>query len=295
MTSPRSFLAVMTGRLRRSRALHPNALQSGCGGAQGRASDSEPVVQVWGARARGFKGIFGVHSWIAAKPGGATEYTVYEVIGWRLRRTDTAVVVRTRPPHLWLGARALSIRKTRARREALIQHIDRLAREYPTEHLHALAGAEFQHLRRVDRPRGAGPGSGPTGHRDRQGLHREHRLHRAERQGFQFSLRGLLGVAASRVDGVEFNFLSLNFGVSSSGLKLPIIGRIGMPRHPHCNRRRRAGDDPRGVAGPRFIARVARPRRAAWLGPGPGPGALVLPALRPVVSVAACSRRSAVA
>src|SRR5687767_15933815 len=49
---------------------------------------SEPVVQVWGARTRGAKGIFGVHTWIAVKPQGATEYTVYEIIGWRLRWTD---------------------------------------------------------------------------------------------------------------------------------------------------------------------------------------------------------------
>jgi hypothetical protein len=49
-------------------------------------------------------------------------------------------------------------------------------------------------------------------------------------KGFQFSLRGLLGIAASRVDGVELNILGLNFGVSGSGIKLPIVGRIGTPR-----------------------------------------------------------------
>jgi hypothetical protein len=51
-------------------------------------------------------------------------------------------------------------------------------------------------------------------------------------KGFQFSLRGLLGIAASSVDGFELNILSLNFGVSSSGVKLPIVGRIGTPRIP---------------------------------------------------------------
>jgi hypothetical protein len=48
--------------------------------------------------------------------------------------------------------------------------------------------------------------------------------------GFQFSLRGLFGVAASGVDGLELNILSLNFGVSPSGIKLPLIGRIGAAR-----------------------------------------------------------------
>ena len=48
--------------------------------------------------------------------------------------------------------------------------------------------------------------------------------------GFQLSLAGLLGLAASRVDGIELNVLGLNFGVSGSGLKLPLIGRIGPAR-----------------------------------------------------------------
>ena len=40
-------------------------------------------------------------------------------------------------------------------------------------------------------------------------------------------MKGLLGVAASGVDGVELNVLGLNFGVSPNGLKLPFVGRIG--------------------------------------------------------------------
>src|SRR5690349_7091523 len=37
--------------------------------------------------------------------------------------------------------------------------------------------------------------------------------------GFQVSLGGLLGIAASGVDGLEVNVLGLNFGVSASGIK----------------------------------------------------------------------------
>src|SRR5262245_39377017 len=93
---------------------------------------SEPVVQVWGARTRGAKGIFGVHSWIAVKPAGATEYTVYEVVGWRLRWTDTAVVIRNRPPTHWFGAEGeLYAEKRGPGVDALIERIDKAAREYP--------------------------------------------------------------------------------------------------------------------------------------------------------------------
>jgi hypothetical protein len=45
--------------------------------------------------------------------------------------------------------------------------------------------------------------------------------------GVQLSLGGVLGVAAGPVDGLEFNVLGLNFGVSSSGVKLPMVGRVG--------------------------------------------------------------------
>src|SRR5687768_10473089 len=115
MISPRSFLAVLASRLRRSRALQPITSERDGVVVPALAAAGEPVVQVWGARARGFKGIFGVHSWIAVKPSGATEYTVYEVIGWRLRRSGSAVVVRCRPPHLWLGTEGTLYAEKRGR------------------------------------------------------------------------------------------------------------------------------------------------------------------------------------
>ena len=56
----------------------------------------EAVVQVYGARTFGAKGLFGVHTWIAVKPSEAKEWTVYEVVGWRLRWSESAVVVHRR-------------------------------------------------------------------------------------------------------------------------------------------------------------------------------------------------------
>src|SRR3954467_13792987 len=55
------------------------------------ATTPEAVIQVYGARTMGFKGIFGVHTWVAVKATGAQSYTVYEVIGWRLRWGDAPV------------------------------------------------------------------------------------------------------------------------------------------------------------------------------------------------------------
>ena len=60
------------------------------------AATSESVVQVYGARCSGWLGYFGVHTWIAVKPRGATTHTVYEVMSSRFRRTGTALAIRQR-------------------------------------------------------------------------------------------------------------------------------------------------------------------------------------------------------
>ena len=50
--------------------------------------------------------------------------------------------------------------------------------------------------------------------------------------GLQLSLWGVLGLLASDVEGVELNVLGLTFGLNpfSPSVKLPLIGRLGMPR-----------------------------------------------------------------
>ena len=45
------------------------------------ATTPEAVVQVYSARAAGWRGWFGVHTWIAVKPANAREFTVHEVNG----------------------------------------------------------------------------------------------------------------------------------------------------------------------------------------------------------------------
>src|SRR3954469_20784889 len=69
------------------------------------ATVKEAVVQGYGARAVGPKGLFGVHTWVAVKPTDANQWTVYEVIGWRLRWSESVVVVRNRAPDgRWFGS-----------------------------------------------------------------------------------------------------------------------------------------------------------------------------------------------
>ena len=50
--------------------------------------------------------------------------------------------------------------------------------------------------------------------------------------GIQFSLFGLAGVLLAADEGFELNILGLNIGIDAAvpALKLPAIGRLGLPR-----------------------------------------------------------------
>jgi len=195
------------------------------------AEVKEAVVQVYGARTFGAKGLFGVHTWIAVKPAEAPAWTVYEVIGWRLRGSGSALVVHSRPPDgRWFGAAPELYADRRGPAvDALIERIDKAARAYPYEaEYRAWPGPNSNTFTAwvaravpglaVDLPAtaigkdylgDAIVGTAPSG------------------SGVQLSLGGVLGVAISAVDGVELNVLGLNFGVSPNGVKLPIVGRVG--------------------------------------------------------------------
>ena len=191
----------------------------------------EAVVQVYGARAVGAKGYFGVHTWIAVKPTDASAWTVYEVIGWRLRYDESVVAVRDRAPDgRWFGAMPeLYAEKRGSGVDRLIERIDKAAREYPyAKEYMAWPGPNSNTFTawvaravpelEIDLPATA---------IGKDYLGRSVFAAAPSGSGFQLSLGGVLGVAASSVDGLELNLLGLNFGVSPNGLKLPIIGRIG--------------------------------------------------------------------
>jgi hypothetical protein len=209
------------------------AIPARAGLAPDPATTPEPVVQVYGARTLGVKGIFGVHTWIAVKPANARSWTVYELIGWRLRWSDSAVVIRERQPDApWFGSEPeLYADKRGAAVEELIARIEKAVHEYPYAKEYtvwpgpnsntftawiARAVPELQ----VDLPATA-VGKDYLGSRFVSTA--------PSGSGFQFTLAGLFGVAAGPVDGIELNLLGLNFGISGSGVKLPIVGRIGSP------------------------------------------------------------------
>src|SRR5688572_12757576 len=176
--------------------------------APDRVMAGEAAVRVYGARSMGVKGLFGVHTWVAVKPRNAAEWTVYEVIGWRLRWSDSALVIRNRAPDHWFASKGeLYTEKRGAGVDELIGRIDKAAREYPYAKTYTLwpgpnsntftawiarAVPELE----VDLPAtaigkdymgGTMISTAPSG------------------KGIQLSLRGLLGFAASGIDGFELN------------------------------------------------------------------------------------------
>lgn len=227
-------LAIGAGAYARMGGDWRTASQAPVGLAPAPATTPEAVVQVYAARAFGARGIFGVHTWIAVKPPRAGAYTVYELIGWKLRWDDTAVSVRERAPDArWYGSEPELLAQARgAAAEPLIPRIAAAARSYPFgDEYSAWPGPNSNTFTAwvtrtvpelgVDLPptaigkdylRGRVLAAAPSGH------------------GVQFSVAGLLGVTASSVEGLEVDLLGLTFGIDlwPPALKLPIVGRIGI-------------------------------------------------------------------
>jgi hypothetical protein len=208
------------------------------------AATPEAVIQVYGARTVGWKGAFGVHTWVAVKPTNAERWTVYEVVGWRLRWSDSAVVVSHRAPDgRWFGAEPeLYADRRGAGVDDMIERIGQAAKAYPFAGEYGLwpgpnSNTFTAYLTRhvpelgVDLP---GTAIGKDYLRD-DIVHTP-----PSGRGLQVSLAGLLGFTASAVEGLELNLLGLSFGVGPSGIKLPFIGRIGGGR---------IGDPPLGNRG----------------------------------------------
>jgi len=212
------------------------ASQEPAGLAPDPATTLEAVVQVYAARTWGWKGNFGVHTWVAVKPREAQSYLVYEVIGWRLRRGGTALAVSERSPDAhWFGnAPEVLAERRGAEAEAIIPKIEAAVKAYPYANEYSVFPGPNSNTftawisravpeLKVDLPPTAigkdfiGDrlvASAPSG------------------SGVQISLGGLFALTASGVEGLEVNLLGLTFGIDpfSPALRLPLIGRIGAAR-----------------------------------------------------------------
>lgn len=196
------------------------------------ATTPEAVVQVYAARAVRWRGYIGVHSWIATKSSGAESFTVYEVNGWRLRRSGSSVVSSNRAPDgRWFGNVPELLADLRGDHvDAIIERLERAATDYPyADQYRVWPGPNSNTFTafmlrsapelRVDLPAtaigkdylgGEVVASAPSG------------------TGMQLSVFGVLGILAATEEGLEVNVLGLTFGLDplDLSLKLPLAGRV---------------------------------------------------------------------
>ncbi len=196
----------------------------------------EAIIQVYGARAYSWRGYFGIHTWIAVKPSNAESYTIYEVLGWRKRRQLPVLAIYNQiPDRRWFGNTPVILAEKRGSGvDNMIKRLAHAVDNYPYSREYTLwpgpnsntftawisrnipelelnlpataIGKDYLGYRIFDVP--------PSG------------------TGLQFSLLGILGFAVSSIEGLEFNFLGLVFGINLDPLviKLPIAGNIQLDR-----------------------------------------------------------------
>lgn len=200
------------------------------------ATTPEAVVQVYAARAVRWRGYFGVHTWIAAKPEGGDAYTVYEVMSWRLRRAGTSVSVGERSPDgRWFGNAPELLAELRGEEvTGIINRIEQAVAGYPyADRYRVWPGPNSNTftawvLRQVPELRADLP---PTAI-GKDYLDLPFAAAAPSGTGVQLSLFGAVGVLAAIEEGIELNLLGLTFGIDpkSLALKMPIAGQLGFGR-----------------------------------------------------------------
>jgi len=92
------------------------------------------VIEVYAADAFSWRGWFAVHSWIAIKDEDAAEYTVFEVVGWRINSGLPALLQyqTSTPDRFWYGAKPQKILSIQGEKAAeLIPKITAAVARYP--------------------------------------------------------------------------------------------------------------------------------------------------------------------
>ena len=197
------------------------------------ATTPEPVLQVYAARAFGWRGVFAVHTWIAFKRAGAPAYERYEVVGWGVWGGGRAVRQSGHAPDgRWAGHDPVLLLDRRGPEAgALIDRVAGAIERYPyagayrtwpgpnsNTFVAAIARAVPELALELP-PTAIGkdflPGlallaRAPSG------------------SGYQLSLFGLVGVTLARAEGLELNVLGCTLGIDPEdrALKIPGFGAI---------------------------------------------------------------------
>ncbi|WP_422101857.1 DUF3750 domain-containing protein [Vreelandella sp.] len=191
----------------------------------------EAVVQVYAARAYSWRGAFGVHIWIATKAEGAREYQLHQVLSWR---RPTVVSSIDTPDRAWFGHPPELLADYRGAPAAeMIPRIQDAVTRYPQADLYRVWPGPNSNsfIAWVIRDVEGFEVALPTTAVGKDYLFNGVVALAPSGTGFQFSLGGVLGLMVALEEGIEFNLLGMSIGldVKRPALKLPGIGRLGMP------------------------------------------------------------------
>ena len=207
--------------------------RSSAGIASDPSQVSEAIVQVYAARAFNWRSLFAVHTWITTKAKDASEYNVYQVVGWR-KWHGLPVVVKEQdiPDRIWFGNSPTILREIKGIEAVeIITSIEDAVSSYPYPNTYHMwpgpnSNTFIAHIGR----------SVPELHLDlpptaigKDFMSRDRFIDTPPSgDGIQFSFFGVFGGLISAVEGIEINLLGLNFGMDFSPfrLRLPMIGIV---------------------------------------------------------------------
>lgn len=193
----------------------------------------ESIVQIYTARAFSWRGNFTIHPWVAWKGKDEEDFTVAQVIGWRLNSDNSVVsVARDIPDRRWFDNMPEVIFEARGdKADRIITRFKELIEDYPYKDVYRVYPGPNSntfvayliqntedikitlppHAVGKDWPVDSFVGLTPSG------------------TGVQANAYGMLGFAIGLEEGIEINLFALNFGIDfyPPALKLPLIGRVG--------------------------------------------------------------------
>jgi hypothetical protein len=197
------------------------------------ATHQPAVVRVFAAPTVRWRGIFAVHSWIVIKPEGAPAYTRYDYTAWG----DPVRINGFEPDGRWFGrAPEVVFAADGAAAAALIPRMQAAVESYtwrnrgdyrvwPGPNSNTFVAAI---LDAVPEARAALPPTaiGKDYPHDDQWLRQT-----TSGTGLRLTLGGYAGISLGWVEGIEISILGAVAGIDirRPALKLPGIGRIGMP------------------------------------------------------------------
>ncbi len=208
--------------------------RSSTGIAPNPSLSKEAVIQVYAARAFNWRGLFGVHTWIASKEKNASHYRVHQVVGWRAwNKLPVVVSEEDLPDRSWYGYTPeilVDLRGPAA--EMVIEDIYKAVQDYNYQYRYSVwPGPNSNSFvaeigRRVPELKLNLPATAIG----KDFLISSLLFDKApSATGYQFSIYGLLGLTLAREEGLEINILGLNFGINplKLSLKLPGLGSLG--------------------------------------------------------------------